>query len=106
MDSKTQARMEAHACIFKALAHPSRVFVVNELARGEKCVCELTEMIGADKSTVSKHLSILKQANIIRDEKRGTMVFYSLQAPCVLKFMGCVENMITANLKELTEIHG
>ncbi|MFW5857346.1 MAG: ArsR/SmtB family transcription factor, partial [Planctomycetota bacterium] len=96
MDKRTQARVEAQAAIFKALAHPTRIFVVNELARGERCGCELTERIGADKSTVSKHLSLLKQAGIIADEKRGNRVFYSLRAHCVLNFMACVEGMLEA----------
>ena len=56
----------------KALAHPSRLFIVDELSRsGERCVCELTEMVGADMSTVSRHLAMLKGAGIIEDEKRG-----------------------------------
>lgn len=106
MNRKEFARIEAKANVFKALGHPSRVMVVNALADGEKCFCELTEMIGADKSTVSKHLSVLKQAGIIRDEKRGLMVFYTLRACCVLNFMNCVDNMISENIKELAEIHG
>lgn len=67
--------IEAKAQIFKALGHPSRLRIVCELAAGERCVCELTDVIGADKSTVSKHLLILKQAGILQDEKRGNMVF-------------------------------
>ncbi len=105
MDRKEYARLEAKANVFKALGHPSRVLVVSVLATGEKCFCELTEMIGADKSTVSKHLSVLKQAGIIRDEKRGLMVFYTLQARCVLKFMDCVDSMISENIRELLAIH-
>ncbi len=106
MDERTQAQMEAQATVFKALAHPSRIFVVTELAKDERCLCELTEMIGADKSTVSKHLLLLKQAGIIADERRGNMVFYSLNAPCVLNFMSCVEGMIEARLKKMMAIHG
>lgn len=106
MDERTQARMDAQTNVFKALAHPSRIFVVTELSKGERCVCELTEMIGADKSTVSKHLSLLKQAGIIADEKRGNMVFYSLQAKCVLNFMSCVEGMLEAKLKKMVAMHG
>ena len=106
MDERTQAQMEAQAAVFKALAHPSRIFVVNELTKDERCLCELTEMIGADKSTVSKHLMLLKQAGIIADEKRGNKVFYSLKAPCVLNFMSCVEGMIEARLKKMIDLHG
>ncbi len=106
MNANNQARLEAQADIFKALAHPSRLFIVNELAKGEKCVCVLTEMIGADKSTVSKHLSLLKQAGIIADDKRGNMVFYRLQAPCVLNFLACVEGMIETKIKKLVALQG
>jgi len=106
MDSIELARMEAKANVFKALGHPSRVSIVIALSEGEKCFCELHQMIGADKSTVSKHLSVLKQVGIISDEKRGLQVFYTLQAGCIMKFMSCVEGMIQSNLEKLTAIHG
>jgi len=95
MDAKTQARYEARAEVIKAMAHPTRLFIVDELSRvSERCVCELTEMIGADMSTVSKHLSILKAAGIIDDEKRGSMVFYRLRVPCIMDFFRCVETVM------------
>jgi len=94
MDPKTKAKYEARAKIIKALAHPSRLYIVDMLTDEEKCVCELTEKIGADMSTVSKHLSILKNAGIVADEKRGLQVYYSLSIPCVLNFFGCVEAIL------------
>jgi ArsR family transcriptional regulator len=78
----------------KALAHPTRLFIVDELSRGERCVCDLTEKIGADVSTVSKHLSVLKDAGIVLDDKRGVQVFYRLRVPCILNFFGCVEAVL------------
>ena len=54
-------------------------------------------MIEADTSTVSKHLSILKNAGIITDEKRGTSVYYSLECDCIMKFIGCIEQVIKMN---------
>jgi len=97
MDQATRVQFEARAKIIKAMAHPTRLFVVDELSRGEKCVCELTEMIGADISTVSRHLSILKEAGIIQDQKRGANVYYNLKVPCVLKFFNCVEAVLKAD---------
>jgi ArsR family transcriptional regulator len=88
MKSKVQARLDARAKVLKALAHPTRLFIVEELAKSEHCVCELTEMIGADTSTVSKHLSVLKSAGIVQDDKRGLMVYYRLANPCVLQLLG------------------
>ena len=99
MDHKTLAQYEARAQIIKSMAHPSRLFIVEELSRGERCVCELTEMIGADMSTVSKHLSILKNAGIVDDDKRGSMVYYRLNVPCVLDFLKCVESVMKSNVK-------
>lgn len=94
LDDKVRARFEARARIAKAMAHPTRLFIISELARGERCVCELTEMVGADVSTVSKHLSILKNAGIVQDRKVGSQVFYSLRCPCILEFFDCVEAVL------------
>jgi DNA-binding transcriptional ArsR family regulator len=90
MTTTAQARYERQAQIIKALAHPTRLFIVDELARGERCVCELTDMIGVEMPTVSRHLSLLKQAGILADEKRGSLVYYRLRVPCVLNFFKCV----------------
>ena len=100
MKEKEKIRSESRAQILKAMAHASRLFIIEKLAKKPHCVCELTEMIGADTSTVSKHLSVLKNAGIISDRKEGTMVYYSLEAPCLLKFLGCVETVIEQNIEK------
>ena len=99
MDKPSFALFEAKATIIKAMAHPTRLLIIDALSRQEHCVCELTEMIGADTSTVSKHLTILKNAGIVTDEKRSQMVFYTLAMPCVLNFLMCVESVIQENAK-------
>ena len=105
MDTKTQARYEARAKILKAMAHPTRLFIVDQLANaGEKCVCELTEMIGADMSTVSRHLAVLKAAGLVEDEKRGSMVFYRLRVKCLVNFFECIESVIQCNAKSQLEL--
>ena len=100
MDTKTHALFEARAQIIKAMAHPTRLFIVDELSRRERCVQELTEMIGSDVSTVSKHLSILRNVGIVDDEKRGVNVYYSLRCPCVLRFFSCVESVLKTTAKQ------
>lgn len=87
------------AKVMKAMAHPSRLMVVDELSRGERCVCDLQELVGHDISTVSKHLSVLKKTGIVEDERRGKQVFYRLKVPCILNFFECVESVIEANNK-------
>jgi DNA-binding transcriptional ArsR family regulator len=90
MTAAAQAEYKAQARILKALAHPTRLFIVEELSRGERCVCELTDMIGVEMPTVSRHLGVLKNAGILDDEKRGPQVYYRLRVPCVLNFFKCV----------------
>lgn len=91
MTAAAQARYKNQARVLKALAHPTRLFIVDELSRGERCVCELTELVGVEMPTVSRHLSQLRHAGLVEDEKRGAMVFYRLRVPCVLNFFKCVE---------------
>jgi len=95
---------EARANIIKALAHSSRLFIVDMLNKQPRTVGELTEMIGADTSTVSKHLSVLKNAGIVVDEKKGTTVIYTLKCPCILSFIGCIEEVIESNTNTHIEI--
>ena len=104
MDAKSQARFEARARVLKAMAHPSRLFMVDVLSHGERCVCELTEMVGSDMSTVSKHLSVLKAVGIVSDEKRGMQVFYNLKMPCVLRFFDCVSEVMARSAQEQVEL--
>ena len=98
--------LTARATVLKALAHPTRLFIIEELEKEERCVCDLTEMIGADVSTVSKHLSVLKQAGVVVDDKRGNQVFYQLRVPCILNFFGCVESVLESQLRDKSELLG
>ena len=97
-DRKTM--LDARAKVLKAMAHPTRLFIIEELEKEERNVCDLTGRIGADVSTVSKHLSVLKQAGIVADDKRGNQVFYRLRVPCILNFFGCVESVLESNARE------
>jgi len=90
---KTDAYKQ-NANVIKALAHPSRLAMVEALADGELCVCELQELVGSDMSTVSKHLTILKHAGIVSDRKQGLWVYYSLRTPCVAGFLGCIDAVV------------
>lgn len=104
MEPSLRAVYEARARVIKAMAHPTRLFIVDELSRGGRCVCELQQMIGADMSTVSKHLSVLKSAGIVSDEKRGLQVHYRLRVPCVLQFFGCVESVLASNAQRTSDL--
>jgi ArsR family transcriptional regulator len=94
LEPEVRARFEERARVLKAMAHPTRLYIVDVLSDGERCVRELTQMVGADMSTVSKHLSVLRSAGIVRDEKRGAEVYYTLRLACVLEFFDCVEAVL------------
>ncbi len=93
MSVQSKAKLRESADIFKALAHPSRLTIIEALSKGKHCVNELTELVGADMSTVSRHLAQLRNVGLIRDEKQGLQVFYELRCHCVLKFLDCVESV-------------
>ena len=76
--------------------------MIDALADGEKCVCELQALVAADMSTVSKHLTIMKNAGLVTDRKEGLKVFYSLRVPCILRFFDCVDAVLRANNDENT----
>ncbi len=105
MEPNTRAKYEAWAKIVKAMAHPARLLIVDELSKtSERCVCELTEMVGTDISTVSRHLAQLKQAGLIEDEKRGQMVFYRLRVHCTLDFFDCIQSVLECNAKSQRQL--
>jgi ArsR family transcriptional regulator, arsenate/arsenite/antimonite-responsive transcriptional repressor len=104
MDTKTQLRYESRARIIKAIAHPTRLFIIEELQKTPTSVGDLADMIGCDLSTASKHLSVLKNAGIVADERNGTSIIYRLKTPCLLNFIGCVEDVIETNAQDQIEI--
>ena len=88
---KTPADFRQASEVFKALSNPNRLLIVDAVAKGERCVADLTELVGLDMSTVSNHLSVLRHVGILKDERRGTQVFYSLRKPCLLNVFCCLD---------------
>ena len=87
----TLKQLESRAEVFKALGHPDRLRILEDLTDGERCVCDLVDSVGSSWSTVSRHLSVLKAAGVLTDEKRGLQVFYRVALPCVNTFMECLD---------------
>lgn len=94
------------AKIFKALGHPSRLLMVDALRDGEQCVCDLQVLVGDDMSTVSRHLSVLREAGVVASRKEGTSIYYRLELCCLDNFLGCtrahVEKRFAAHASLLT----
>ncbi len=104
MDTRTSQKYQRRSTVIKALAHPSRLYIVDKLSERPHCVNELTALIGSEMSTVSKHLSVLKNAGVVQDEKRGASIYYSLRVPCILNFFKCADAVLEAIRKEQTAL--
>ncbi|TWT83303.1 putative HTH-type transcriptional regulator [Planctomycetes bacterium CA13] len=105
MDRDEKAKYESRANVLKALAHPARLKLIDVLAEhDEVCVCDLTEAIGTDMSTVSRHLTQLKNAGIVQSEKQGQMVFYRLKVKCLSGLFDCIESVLHGHLKSQLKV--
>lgn len=90
--AKERERHHRRAAVAKALAHPVRVMMAEALGeKGEMCVCDLTSLAGLDMSTVSRHLSVMREAGLVGVEKRGLWQFYRLRCGCVNTFFDCLD---------------
>lgn len=86
------------ASVIKAMAHPTRLLILNSLKKKETCVCELRDLVGDDISTVSKHLLLLRNAGLVAARREGNWLHYRLTCPCVLKFADCLAALETKNV--------
>ena len=75
------------AGIFRLLAHPSRLQILDELRRREACVCHLQTVLHRPQAYVSQQLRVLRDADVVVDEKDGLNVFYRIVDPQVLTLL-------------------
>jgi len=85
--------------LFKALGHPSRVRILEFLATGERCVCEIINELGLEQSNVSQHLAVLRRENIIESEKQGLQVMYRIKHKEVLNILEQAQVIISHELE-------
>ena len=91
---------EIRAKIIKAMGHPVRLMIIEFLKKGERAFSEIFALFHLDKSTVSKHLLVLKESGIISSRKEGADMIYRLDVPCVSDFFSCVTAVIESNVKK------
>jgi ArsR family transcriptional regulator len=96
----TFRQAEIRAKIIKAMAHPVRLMVIEYLRYDERSFSEIFNLFQLDKSTVSKHLLVLKEAGIVSSRKNGADTLYNLEVPCVTDFFDCVSAVIKSNVKK------
>ncbi|MHC4622367.1 MAG: ArsR/SmtB family transcription factor [Planctomycetota bacterium] len=100
LSKKKQLLFEKQAEIAKAIAHPVRIAIVDFLKDGEQCVCDIAEYVGAERSNVSRHLSVMVNAGVLEFRKEGLKVIYKLKTPCILDFFSCITACLKQQLKE------
>ncbi len=100
MDKAKAPLYERQAEIAKAVAHPLRVAIIDFLRDGEKCVCDIAEQIGSERSNVSRHLSVMVGAGVLTCRKEGLKVFYALRTPCIAEFLSCVTRVVKQQAKD------
>jgi ArsR family transcriptional regulator len=91
---------EKQAEIAQAIAHPLRIAIIDFLKDGEQCVCDIAEHIGAERSNVSRHLSLMVAAGVLEHRKVGLKVIYKLKCPCILDFFTCISGILKNEAKE------
>lgn len=100
IDEKSLFLFEKQAEIAKAVAQPYRIAILDFLKDGEQCVCDIAEHIGAERSNVSRHLSVMVNAGVLNYRKDGLKVMYSLRAPCIMGFLECIKKCLIERTKE------
>lgn len=95
---------EKQATIAKAMAHPVRVAVLEFVKDGEQCVCDIAEVVGTERSNLSKHLSIMVNAGVLISRKDGLKVMYSIKTPCVVKFLDCLKECLKEQMTEQQQL--
>jgi len=98
MNENTRKRYEARAKIAKAMAHPSRLLMLDLLRSRELCVGDLTAKVGADQSTVSKHLAILKEVGLVAVRREGALSYYRVSCGCLDGFFSCLESVLKSDV--------
>jgi ArsR family transcriptional regulator len=104
MDKTAKRLYEMKAGVIQAAGHPIRLAIIDFLKDGEQCVCDIATHVGAKRSNVSRHLSVMLKAGIVDCRKDGLKVIYSLKTPCILNFLACVTQVLREQVKAHTAV--
>jgi ArsR family transcriptional regulator len=99
-DLRRRLLFQKQARIAQAIGHPLRLEIIDFLKDGEQCVCDIAEHIGAERSNVSRHLSLMVAAGVLEHRKEGLKVIYWLKCPCILDFFTCISGVLKEQARE------
>jgi ArsR family transcriptional regulator len=92
------------ADLFKALAHPARIRVLEVLVDGERSVGDLQPLVGIELSHLSQQLSVLRRAGLVTARKERSSVFYSLRDPLVAELLSVAKQLLLATLSQTRDL--
>lgn len=95
---------ELKAQILAAAGHPIRLGIIDFLADGEQCVCDIALHVAEQRSNVSRHLGVLLKAGIVDQRKDGLRMIYSLRRPCIVNFLSCVSDVLRQQLQDRSRL--
>ncbi|MCX7996002.1 MAG: metalloregulator ArsR/SmtB family transcription factor [candidate division WOR-3 bacterium] len=104
MENKNSGILRAKAEVLNALAHPLRLKILEKLRSGPCCVCKIIPYVNAEQSNVSHHLAILKNAGIVRCEKKGLEVWYEVVDYRVFEIIDILGEYVIESLKKKSEL--
>lgn len=99
----TDALCNKSAGVFKALAHPTRLRILEILNEGEECVCKIYEALDLEQSNVSQHLKVLRDNDILKTRREGPMIMYRISRPEIISMIDESENFLKGILNEAYE---
>ena len=97
---------EYKASIFHALAHPTRIAIVEALRDGEISARAIQKQLGVEQANLSQHLAILRSRQIVANRKEGNQVFYSLRNKALVKVLDMMRRYFQAHLAEEVQMLG
>ncbi|MBN1507934.1 MAG: winged helix-turn-helix transcriptional regulator [Sedimentisphaerales bacterium] len=100
INEKMSLLFERQAGIAKAVAHPLRTAVIDFLKDGERCVCDIAEHVGSERSNISRHLAVMVHAGVLTCRKEGLKVFYTLKTPCIAQCLSCITRVVKQQAKD------
>lgn len=89
------------ADFFQALAHPTRIAIVEQLRNGELSAGALIERLGVEQANISQHLGVLRAKNILVNRKAGNQVFYSVRDPLIIEVLDLMRRYFHAHMSEV-----
>jgi len=103
-DSTPDSLRRFKADIFQALAHPTRIAIVELLGNGELSAGDLIEKLGMEQANISQHLTVLRSKRLLVNRKAGNQVFYSVRDPIINKVLALMRRYFQKHLKEALEL--